>query len=96
MFLDAVLFPVKFSKVKLVIAPSIFEIVRSFPSILFLTLLACEEIYETSVITVQVRANFKVFSSHSTSKCISISHIITNLTKNYSKFFRCYFTVEWV
>ena len=30
--------------------------------------------------TVQLMANFKGFSSQITSKCVSISHIITNLT----------------
>ena len=63
----------------LLISQSISKIVRSFPIILFLTMLACQEIYETYVITVQLNGNFKGFSSHSTSKCVSISHIITNL-----------------
>ena len=61
------------------------------PSILFLTLLACKEIYDPSIITVQLMANFKGFFSHSTSKYISISHIITNLTTIFRKFFRSYY-----
>ena len=68
MFLHARLFPIKFSRAGLVVVSSISKIIRSFPSILFLTLLACKEICDTSVITVQLMVNFKGFSSHSTSQ----------------------------
>ena len=79
MFLHARLFPIKLSRNGLVIVPSVSKIIRSFLSIFFLTLLACWVIHDTSVITVQLMINFKGFCCRSTSKCASISHIITNL-----------------
>ena len=41
MFLHARLFPIKLSRIGLIIVPSVSKIIRNFPSILFLTLLAC-------------------------------------------------------
>ena len=83
MFLPARLFPMKFPRAGLAIVPSISKIITS---ILFLTLLAYKEIYNTSAITIQLMVNLK------DSPVTVIANVPVSVTQSQTS----YFTAEWV